>query len=417
MSRVIIVLVVMALSCLLPSTSALGDDPLTASPLVQEVVISGVEPVPSGVLKMLKYGGAAGGGGGDMIPLPDGFFWRFKPADVMPFRSEGAKTVVCGFAATPTAKITLPSQQTVTAKAVERLSADNWGYIVSTNKRDPRRVMCWSYELPAGYGIELGMYAITVTGKEGELSATWKAEYPSNRGVFTGEFSEGAYFLGYAPNATFQVLYYKRLKTTKRAGSFVAARTVTADEHGVAVVKTNIQRSAPFKADDLFMLIEEPFTGFYQVLDDPLPNTQIGELSMASAPIRIDNLDQYRSIWQGLKFKDSKQPETVEYRQQVKSDDEIRFPFSWCADTEALLNAGKDTLAVSFFIGGNVLPIEAVLNYQEGACQNWVTILRAWDRNSQVVLELHYTLSQPFFDGKSTYSAGTYIHRIVVSVS
>lgn len=329
--------------------------------------------------------------------------------------------VACGFSADPTATITLPSQKILTVNAIETLSAEQWNYTPSNDGRDPKSVMCWSYALPYGYGIELGTYTIMVTGNEGMLTATWQAKYPVHTrgsGVITGKIAEGAYFLGYAPNATFQILYYKRLQTTKRAGSFVAARTVTADEHGVAVVKTTVQRGVPFKASDLFMLIEEPFSGgTYQVVDDPLSNTRIGELGVVSTPSGIDDVSQYQSIWQGITFKDIKQPATVTYRQTIKSDDEIRFYFNWCADSVTLLAAGKDSIYVRFFIDDTEIPNEQVWLYEAGTCLQWATILRGWEPKSQVTLTLQYTLSKPFFDGKASYATGTYTHRILVSVS
>ncbi|MBX3086829.1 MAG: hypothetical protein KF716_34670 [Anaerolineae bacterium] len=252
------------LTCLLVAMTALGsfqtvfaNDVLTAKPPIQQMILREAEPVPAGVLQLLQYDGGSGGGGDSMYPLPEGLFWHLPFNSVIPLVDEGKLAIGCGFATEPTATLTQPDHTTIALKSVIRQSAWELGYWSERQGgRTVNAVMCWSYAIPAGYGTQLGTYALTLTGSEGTLRTAWDAQYPKQ--AMMGYFSGGAYFIGYPANTSFPIWYYQRLSAYPRAGSFVATRTVTTDANGAAVVITTVAAEAGFTLNDLFILTDDP---------------------------------------------------------------------------------------------------------------------------------------------------------------
>lgn len=122
----------------------------------------------------------------------------------------------------------------------------------------------------------------------------------------------------------------------------------------------------------------------------------------------------YRSVWTGLGFLDLTQPGTATYTLNVDAAETYRWVFTWCADTETLLNDALADLTVQFLIDDR--PVTSILEYHVPRCHGWITLLSDWRANRTLTLDVRYALTTTVTIDGQPYSPGDYLQRITVNV-
>lgn len=228
----------------------------TLSPVRIKIELSGKEPRPDGVSAEILFGG-----GGDYHafhgPKLTGVYWIFlpkplnTPADDHHFFPP-VDHVACGYTSgPPTGTLTSPGglQKYLPAEREDAQGEDSG---------EPP-VGCWRFTVNWYYGMDLGLYTLTLAGNEGTLSNTFGMDYGYCRGntmrpgeslpIEPGKASSWL-FIGFPPNENMTMHFYA---DTGRAApdnyyisEYVATRTFTADSEGAFMLDVNVTRSAPF---------------------------------------------------------------------------------------------------------------------------------------------------------------------------
>ena len=135
------------------------------------------------------------------------------------------------------------------------------------------------------------------------------------------------------------------------------------------------------------------------------------------------DLRNVNSLWDLAHYRDLREPGTQTYNAEVRSADKWRWGFSWCAINSETLSRIEFPLSIQFFIDDIELSDHAPQIVEESQttsngweCSRWSIILANWKSNSQVKLEVRYSLSESIFDGEETYPAGEYHQVIYVDV-
>jgi hypothetical protein len=69
---------------------------------------------------------------------------------------------------------------------------------------------------------------------------------------------------------------------------------------------------------------------------------------------------------------------------------------------------------VGFVVNDSLIDPYATDVIDQANCRRWMTLRIGWERGEEVLLMPRCTLAKPFNDGKATYAAGVYEHRIAV---
>jgi hypothetical protein len=208
----------------------------TASPTVTPVQLSSFEPAPPGVPLDIFYGGLGGGGeiGAYIPPVPT---WYFTPG-VLTFPGGTDYFSACGYRSSAPAQgtLTLPSGSTRP---------------IVLNEFEDGSLRCFDYRLPFSYGTELGLYTLTLTHPDGNLSHTFGLEYPQ---CWMGARTDNiAWVMGLEPNQQLTLYFYSYIDRPG-GGNFVAQRTARADAEGVLALDIQVARTAPFTRDDVYFV-------------------------------------------------------------------------------------------------------------------------------------------------------------------
>jgi hypothetical protein len=206
----------------------------------------------------------------------------------------------------------------------------------------------------------------------------------------------------------------------------------TNDEVFDAAWKTNSQGVYFLTNNEIFYLsVQSPFSEIPIgcPLEDCGINSRIALLpsihlfslpSLRARPPSIENPTQGTSLWTRAAFQDLPEPGIREYSFTIPAYSEWRWDFSWCADTQAGLEAILAPVDLRFYIGGELLGEDIFRIYETakaGAyCRKWATLLSGWQPGDETDLTIRYTLREAVNDGTSEYPPGEYRQIMHVTV-
>ncbi len=143
---------------------------------------------------------------------------------------------------------------------------------------------------------------------------------------------------------------------------------------------------------------------------------------LRARPPSIEKQTQGASLWTKATFKDLPGPGIREYSVIIPAYSEWRWDFSWCAKSQAGLEAILEPVDIRFYIGGEQLgeDIFRIYDSSKGGryCRTWATLLAGWQPGDSTDLVIRYTLNKEIDDGTQKYPVGEYrqiIHITVVS--
>ncbi len=210
----------------------------TASPPIVRIELSGQEPALSGIPSEVVYAQGGYVPSGETLPHP---FWFMLPSDL----DQGGHLVACGYVSgtPPTPTLTSPSGRT------SSLTATAYSYPDMAEAS-----YCWQYRVAWAYGIELGLYTLTLEHSQGNLAHTWGIDYPYCRNVMSlssETHSAQDFLMGFNPNQMLTLLFYAYVSGSfAETGSFryryIATRSAQVDAEGALVLDINVTRAAPF---------------------------------------------------------------------------------------------------------------------------------------------------------------------------
>jgi hypothetical protein len=148
----------------------------------------------------------------------------------------------------------------------------------------------------------------------------------------------------------------------------------------------------------------------------PASATATAQNVIAWLPPNVNALGQVKNIWDGITLRHPGPAKIRTYDKTVDPASSMRFVFFWCGDSESRLEKMLTAMKVSLVIDDKEINPSSILVYNENTCRRWATTLTGWRSGTKVVLEARYTFSEQVFDGTSTIEAGTYVHRLNVTV-
>jgi hypothetical protein len=108
------------------------------------------------------------------------------------------------------------------------------------------------------------------------------------------------------------------------------------------------------------------------------------------------------------------------YSVSVSAAEQLRWAFEWCALSDAQLQGILEPLTLDLRINDVSVPLNDITTGNKTAgqwrCRYWSTLVSDWPRGEVVTLDILYTLSQAINDGRDSFPAGEYSHRILVNV-
>jgi hypothetical protein len=246
----------------------------TLSPVRIKIELSGKEPRPDGVAAELLFGG---GGAGENFrgDRREGVYWIFLAQPLSTPTMDYLKihllfppvdNVACGYISDqPAATLTFPggSHRSLTGVPVDAQAISG-----------ETPIGCWKFTVEWYYGMELGLYTLTLDGNEGTLSYTWGMDYGYCRGnsevpgearpIQPGEVSSWL-FTGFTPNENITVHFYADTGrtavdsqgTSQGISEYVATRTFQADAEGAFMLDVSVTRSAPFAGKGIQYRIQD----------------------------------------------------------------------------------------------------------------------------------------------------------------
>lgn len=129
----------------------------------------------------------------------------------------------------------------------------------------------------------------------------------------------------------------------------------------------------------------------------------------------------YTNLFDGLAFNDLTRPGTARYTRNINPSTTYRLSFEWCGGSRQNLQEILSPLTVEFWADGNQISgrnIYVASAFAKGRayCQAWVTLIDNWPSDSNIVVEVRYTLSSNIYDQLTgdTYRAGEYVQSITV---
>ena len=229
----------------------------TLSPVRIKIELTGKEPRPDGVAAEVTFAGAGAPPDNNVGEFHKGPYWAKLPRalstptdDALGFPNS-VEIVACGYAKQPTGFLTLPSGN------VQYMSGKDAKMVTVSNTP---LLGCWAYTLEWTYGMELGLYTLTLDdGIEKPISHTWGMDYGYCRGnserpgyatlIEPGQVISWL-FTGFTPNENMTVHFYADTGRTAPdnlyISEYIATRTFTADSEGAFMLDVSVTRSAPF---------------------------------------------------------------------------------------------------------------------------------------------------------------------------
>ena len=135
--------------------------------------------------------------------------------------------------------------------------------------------------------------------------------------------------------------------------------------------------------------------------------------------------DNMVSIWDEnqLDVGDISIPGTQSYEGTVEPNKEYLWPFRWCALDRALLETNSENIIVQFYVNGEIVPSEKVLDYSYDPensggwkCNFWAGVVSGWPQNTTIELRITYTILAEIYDGQQKYHPGDYTHLFLITV-
>jgi hypothetical protein len=231
-----------------------------------KIELSGKEPRPDGVAAELTFGGG-GAGHGYSGNRQDGVYWIGLPKPLSAPTDFGfwqpVELVACGYISNqPTGTVTTPfgTQQYIYGEQIE---------VPAEGGKAP--LGCWLYTVSWTYGMELGLYTLTLNGNEGPLSHTWGMDYDYCRTTthlpgyiyFISSGQQDSWlFTGFPPNQTITIHFYADSGRAAAQDSslgiseYIATRNFQTDAEGTFMLDITVTRSAPYAGKGIQYQIE-----------------------------------------------------------------------------------------------------------------------------------------------------------------
>ena len=118
---------------------------------------------------------------------------------------------------------------------------------------------CVEYVILWQYGIELGIYTLTLDHPDGQVTHSWGMDYPFCQTA--ANINNVQWLMGYAPNEQLTLAFFASMNSATPA--FVAVRNVRADGEGALNFDIQVARSAPFTTDQLSFAVIGPQRELY----------------------------------------------------------------------------------------------------------------------------------------------------------
>jgi hypothetical protein len=216
--------------------------------------------------------------------------------------------------------------------------------------------------------------------------------------------------MGFFPSETVNLRIY--FTEIPGEADYVASRAIQVDKDGAALIEITVARSATFSIAGILVTVD----GDNSPHLTPVASSIADNTLVASRPTNATDFRQYKSLWNGVNFKDMTSPGSQNYETSIDAKTVRSFSFTWCGDSPTRLQEIVAPLSVSFSIDDAKVPDSSILVLDEGNCRKWATILNGWKPGSTVALQIRYTLSKVIFDGTANYAAGDYVHQLKVHV-
>ncbi|MCK6577686.1 MAG: hypothetical protein L6Q98_06230 [Anaerolineae bacterium] len=219
-----------------------------AAPPITRIDLNTFEPLPPGVPTDVFFGGL-GGGEGEMLLVPPGLYWETAPDALV--AGDGAYFAACGYSsdAPPSAFLALPSSGQITVIVNHYFNTSN----------------CFDFYLEWSYGMELGIYTLTLNHPDGVLSYTFGVDYPFCW-QYTRTQDDLEWVMGLEPNEQITFYFYAFTDPSSSATQFVAQRSLSADSEGVIALDIRVGRTAPFAREDLVFATAGVGRNYYDIL-------------------------------------------------------------------------------------------------------------------------------------------------------
>ncbi len=201
----------------------------TFTPPIKEIELTWKQP-PSSLPSKIFFDGRPTGPGSEEQREQRGIRWiEETPGSRPPIFAYPDNTVfvACGVQTFDLIRGTL----TYPSGHQESVRGEHWG-----EDRD-----CLTYRISAKYGMELGLYTLTIEDTRGQLTHTWGLDYPACPALgWAGQGSEPLLFvMGLAPNESATIHFYSIAgkDTQSYYAAYAGGYTVQADREGAVALK------------------------------------------------------------------------------------------------------------------------------------------------------------------------------------
>ncbi len=234
------------------------------NPSIRTIEINNTEPFPGGTFREVQFG--IGGGGchesfpgecdiyGLDVQPSTSIHWNYTPKYSFPFGT--LDSVACGYAEgeEPNAELILPSgkKETLPVSTLDNVFGVQDG--------------CYIARISSFLGMELGNYTLTFEHPLKDLTRTITVTYPDSEVVVYAYRDDKLinFLMGFRPNSELTLRFYvEESSETEEVdqiglGSYVASRTITTDENGVAAIEVQIARSSPYQGQRTGFVVDAP---------------------------------------------------------------------------------------------------------------------------------------------------------------
>lgn len=360
---------------------------------------------PEDVLREVSFSPDAGGGGscGD---IQDSFqhptIMLFDDVEYLEWR-EDASIYVCGWQPDELVSHTVEStDEEIVFEELLRAGSDGGIYT--------------SYA--PGLNTPEGLYAIKFEGESGSVTRSVYVERPTEPRLYI-EGEDKLILYNFRPDEHVRVFAYKEVDMFVKG--LVAWDEYQVDNNGQLIVQ--LEEDIDSYSFEEHVVVGDlsgevhvfPFTIQY------VPGSILSPYSVTVFRPTQQDLQSANNLWRLAAYRDLREPGTQTYNVTVRSTDEWRWGFSWCAMDSDTLQGIRSPLSIEFSIDGRQLSNVHILEYDDTTsdgwtCHRWSTILTNWPPNRRVELEVSYGLTESIYDGRASYPSGEYHQVITVDV-
>jgi hypothetical protein len=152
-------------------------------------------------------------------------------------------------------------------------------------------------------------------------------------------------------------------------------------------------------------------------------NDRIGELSVRKPDSNEVRVSDPISLWNAnaLEVKDMHSPGMNIYFGTAQMGREYLLPVYWCATNSKTLSQNIPLIKTDFYIDDERIPEKYIFNDNYNTNTGWIcdyyaVVLDGWENNAQYIFEIKRAILQDISDGKTDYSSGVYVYRLVIQV-